>query len=836
MPLRIRTLLSLFKENHLYLFSVIAVFFVIIVFNYIVTKNSFETRLEVEVNIISVLSANLLKSNLQNFETNFFEDAHRIEKFINDTDDFSSVQELIKSYSYKKMLVSDELDTMHIYGVLRGKPFANHTSDFEMPLSIIENFPWYKNAMAANGGLVQNSPYENPAICSKGSLISWSKELFDKNREPIGAINLAIHFSEYAELFTEVTKFDGGYIILTDSNDIVLSHIEKSYIGQSIANISKGWSELRLGETGSVKGLRNYQEKKSYIFKKKLFNNWNIYIVIPLDGYYRDLYLALLQSAAISIICLIFLSFLLIRLNTASKKSIMESEAKSNFLAIMSHEIRTPLNAIIGFSQLEMENRNLPETSKNTVEKILVSSQNLLNIIDGILDLSKIEKGKYEIEPHEYDVPSLVNDVCVIGQACIGSKPLELKISISPDIPSRFMGDMQSIKQILNNFLNNAVKYTEEGFIEFSAVYTVVNDKPSMKFKVKDSGVGIKQEDIPKLFGMYSRLDAKSRSISGTGLGLSITKKLADMMGGTIEVNSIYGKGSEFSICIPQEIVDSTPIGEEIAENLQKLKYSVNKVVVNKSFMRTQLSGASILVVDDVQMNLDVMRGILEPYGLHIETATSGQQAINLLKNGNKYDVIFMDHMMPVMDGIETTKIIRELSGDYFKHVPIVAFTANAMSGNDKIFLQKGFNDFISKPVDIRKLDACLNRWIKKREKIDFEPVQSSTGFQVARHYIDFAEGIEQFGSEATFKKMLASFKKHTPDLLKNMQGQTGEDYIISVHALKGCVRTIFAKELGDRAYELEVAAKEGNWEFVNSRSDVLIKDVQKLVDAISVD
>jgi CheY-like chemotaxis protein len=492
----------------------------------------------------------------------------------------------------------------------------------------------------------------------------------------------------------------------------------------------------------------------------------------------------------------------------------------------MSHEIRTPLNAIMGLGQLEAADKTLSPKNKEFIEKILASGQTLLGIINDILDLSRIENGKFEITNAEYYMPSLINDVSVVARSCIASKPIEFKVFVAPSVPCRFMGDMQRIKQVLNNLLSNSIKYTKQGFIEFSVSHLFLNDKPCLKFKIRDSGIGIKSEDIPDLFNVYNRLDTKkNRYVEGTGLGLSITKELTSLMHGSIDVESIYGKGSEFSVLIPQEIIDPTAIGAEIAKNLELMTYTDEKYDMSKSFTRTPLSGASILIVDDVQMNLDVMRGILEPYELHIETAMSGQQAINLLKNGNKYDAIFMDHMMPMMDGIEATRIIRGMDGDYFSQVPIVAFTANAIAGNDKMFLERGFNDFISKPVDIRKLDACMKRWLRKKGVS-----------QPAQRYIDFEEGAKQFGSAELFTKMLGSFKKHTPDLLKKLEGETGDNYTISIHALKGILRTVCAKELGDRAYELEKASKDKDWDFVKSKHKDLVADVQKLLAYISLD
>jgi len=514
------------------------------------------------------------------------------------------------------------------------------------------------------------------------------------------------------------------------------------------------------------------------------------------------------------------------RISHKKKRVLAEDKAKNNFLAIMSREIRTPLNAIIGLGQLEIKNKGLSLSSKNTVEKILISGQNLLEIVNDIWDLSKIESGDLEIIPREYEVPSLVNDVCAVSRARITSKPVEFRISVSPSIPGKFAGDNQRIKQILNNFLNNAIKSTEKGFVSLSVDYLFANKKSYLKFDINDSSPGMKSEDIPELF------DAKKM-----GLDLLIAKKLADFMGAKIEVSSVYGKGSNFSICIPQEVVDANPIGKSLAESLEKMEYNAKRALISKDFTATKLDISKVLIVDDVQMNLDVMRGFLELYGLDIDTATSGQQAIDMLKSGSRYDMIFMDYMMPVMDGIEATKIIRNLKGDYFKEVVIVAFTANALSGSDKMFLENEFDDFIPKPVDIRTLDICLNKWAKKKErKKQVSEQDKFHASQVLKRYVNFSEGAEQFGSEEIFKKVLGSFKKNAPDLLTRLREQSGNDYAISIHALKGCTRTIFAKELGDRAYELETAAKDDNWELVKSKNEDLIKDVQKLIDAISID
>jgi CheY-like chemotaxis protein len=422
---------------------------------------------------------------------------------------------------------------------------------------------------------------------------------------------------------------------------------------------------------------------------------------------------------------------------------------------------------------LELENKKLPYSTKNSIEKILNLSNNMLRTINDALDLNKIEDGKLKITIEKYDISSLISDV---------SKPLELRISVSPDIPSVFFGDAQRIKQILNNFISNAVKCTPKGFVELSVSHTVDNGVFYLKFAVKGSGEGISS-------------------------GLGISKKLAELMNGVIEV-----AGNDISLVIPQVVKDHTPIGEEMAQKLE-------------------FRGASVLAVDDVAMNLEIVNRFLKQYNLTIETVSSGQKAIDIIKAGNKFDVIFMDHLMPGMDGIEAVKIIRGMGGYYAKNVPIIAFTANAMEGNSKIFLENGFDDFISKPLDAAKLDVCLNKWIRKKV-VERSEINSRT----IRYHIDMNDGIAQFGSEEMFNKILASFKKHTPKLLLDLQEKSGKDYIIAVHALKGCVKTIFANELGERAFELETAAKEGNWELVKNKNEGFIKDIQKIVEAISVD
>jgi signal transduction histidine kinase len=376
-------------------------------------------------------------------------------------------------------------------------------------------------------------------------------------------------------------------------------------------------------------------------------------------------------------------------------------QAKSNFLATMSHEIRTPMNAILGLGRIESERDDLPPSTRETLEKMMDSGEMLLHIINDILDISKIDSGKLEIIPDTYDIPSLVNDTTQLNLSRIGDKPIEFHLSISPLIPSRLMGDQLRIKQILNNLLTNAIKYTKEGHIYFEVSCTKHDSKVDLLFTVEDTGIGIKPEDLGKLFSENGQVDTRAnRNIEGTGLGLSIVKKLVTMMGGTIEVQSVYGQGSTFVVRIPQEVEDATPIGNEFTTERK-----------DKTIQRELMPYGRVLVVDDTLINLDVAQGFLLPYQIQSECVQSAREAIEILQKGKThFDCVFMDHMMPGMDGIEATRIIREFNTE----IPIIALTANAVAGMREMFLENGFNGFISKPIDIREMDVVLHKFVKR--------------------------------------------------------------------------------------------------------------------------
>jgi signal transduction histidine kinase/FixJ family two-component response regulator len=396
---------------------------------------------------------------------------------------------------------------------------------------------------------------------------------------------------------------------------------------------------------------------------------------------------------------------------TADKKN----EGKNIFLSNISHEIRTPLNAVLGLLEVEFQEK-LPQSTRTNLEKIHDSGTHLLGIITNILDASKIESGKFEIIPAEYEISRLINDSVQMITARIGSKPITFHLEIDEAIPARLTGDELRLRQILNNLLSNAVKYTEEGHITLSVLWQKKEDT-RISFTVRDTGRGIDKGNIARLFSAYTQADSSAkRNIQGTGLGLSITKGLAEMMGGTVTVESEYGKGSVFTVTIPQTAAGETPLGHAAAEALRRFQFTENRREYGGSFIRHWMPYGKVLVADDFRTNLDVMTGLLMPYGLRVDTVLSGKEAVELVRaEETRYDLIFMDHMMPEMDGIEAAGIIRKFDSEYARNVPLIILTANAAAENRELFLEKGFNDFISKPIDTKMLDLALNRWIRDK-------------------------------------------------------------------------------------------------------------------------
>jgi PAS domain S-box-containing protein len=395
------------------------------------------------------------------------------------------------------------------------------------------------------------------------------------------------------------------------------------------------------------------------------------------------------------------------------------SEAKSRFIANMSHEIRTPMNVIVGLTDLMLEEDNVSKEAKETLKKISTAGTTLMGLINDILDISKIESGKQNLIPVQYDVASFLNDIIILNMIRIESKPITFKLEINENLPVSLFGDDLRVKQILNNLLSNAFKYTKRGNVTLGVDCSSDSGGVWMSYCVSDTGIGIRKEDIAKLFTDYNQVDTRAnREIKGTGLGLSITRKFVELMDGEISVESEYGKGTAFRVRIRQGFVTDQPIGKETAENLRNFRYSEGKKQAQGKLVRADLSYAKVLVVDDFPTNLDVATGMLRKYNMHVDCVLSGQESVDRISAGDPvYDAIFMDHMMPGMDGIEATKAIRELGTKYAENIPIIAMTANVVAGNEQMFLSNGFNAFLPKPFNVMLLDSIVQRWVRDKSR-----------------------------------------------------------------------------------------------------------------------
>ncbi len=387
-----------------------------------------------------------------------------------------------------------------------------------------------------------------------------------------------------------------------------------------------------------------------------------------------------------------------IEIKTAEAESAKES--KDIFLDNMSHDVRTPMNAICGMAELTLREKDLPKEARENIESISNSGKVLISIVNDILDYTKLENGNVEIIPVVYSMRNLVKGIEEMVPIRMDDKRLTLETHIQEDLPDVYIGDEVRLRQILFNLLSNAIKYTENGFVTLDISGISEGGFVDLTITVTDNGIGIKKEDIPKIFNSFQHVDShRNRETSGTGLGLCIVKKLLDLMGGSISVESTYGVGSKFTVKISQKI------SEETAEKTESDDEAKNEPKVNAPEGR-------VLVVDDNKVNLKVAQGLLKTFNLTVDIASSGHEGLEILKERKDYDIIFIDHMMPELDGIDTLKLIRADESEYMKRVPIIALTANVGTGVREMFISSGFNDYVPKPIDMKWLNGILRKYL----------------------------------------------------------------------------------------------------------------------------
>ena len=506
--------------------------------------------------------------------------------------------------------------------------------------------------------------------------------------------------------------------------------------------------------------------------------------------------------------------------------------AKSEFLANMSHEIRTPMNAIVGLSEIIMEESRGTETYSNARD-VRTAAKNLLEIINDILDLSKVESGKMELVLSDYDIKAVVDEVVGMMDMAASQKGLFLKCEYDMTIPCRYNGDQGRVKQILINLLNNAVKFTRKGHVKIS-----VGGRPGQEegqelltFQVEDTGCGIRKEDQQKIFENFTQVDAKrNRSVEGTGLGLAITRHIVELMGGTIELESVYEVGSTFTVMIPQTVVDRRTL-EEVPD------VSVEETETAELFTT---EGYKVLVVDDNIVNLKVARGFLKGYGFELTEAGSGQEAIEQVRQ-TRFDIIFMDHMMPGMDGIEAGQIIRSDCGENGTSPVIIALTANAMAGVREKFLSCGFQDFIAKPLNRIALNEVLMKWIpeeRRKKRTEEQAWQSLIPEDTHIRGIDLDAAMRyQSGNAGDYRELLELYciegKRKIVLLQELFQEKNYNRYGIEVHGLKSASANIGAIKLSDMARTHEEAAAREDETFIVEGFPKLLAAYEKQLENI---
>ena len=531
-------------------------------------------------------------------------------------------------------------------------------------------------------------------------------------------------------------------------------------------------------------------------------------------------------------------------LESAVEAAETANHAKSTFLANMSHEIRTPMNVIVGLTDALLEDDDINNNAKRLLTQIGTASVTLMGLINDVLDISKIESGKFELAPEKYEMASLLGDISNLYAYRTHDKPIDYILNISKELPRELYGDDLRVKQILNNLISNAFKYTNEGTVTLTVDCERGDaDDVVLSFSVRDTGIGIREMNLDKLFDEYNQADTQAnRNIEGTGLGLSITKGLVDLMGGHISVESEFGKGTVFSVTLPQGFVGDDVIGQEAADALCDFRYE-DKQKANYIEDIPDLSNVNVLVVDDYIPNLDVAKWVLGKYKLNVDCVTNGQEAVDLITGGDPiYDAIFMDHMMPGMDGIEAARLIRTIGSDYSANIPIIALTANAIAGNEQMFFDNGFQEFLSKPISRKKLDSVVRKWFLSKAISPQNPLPTVTDTVSAQAVIeipgvDAVEGLDLFDNdEEMYIDFLQSFVEYVPDELDKLRQVSEEglkDYAIDVHTVKGAAAGIGANDLALFAKRLELLAKAGDLAGVEAENESFLIQADTQVNDI---
>jgi signal transduction histidine kinase/CheY-like chemotaxis protein len=978
---------NVISKNYPQFIFVFAAFILMVLVGSFFISNILRTRLKEDAEAVLFTAEANINASLSEVESILLNSQYII---VNMIEQGASQEEILaylkETTAWMRQREGGLLKIYGIYGYIRGELIDSMGINPDETY-IPQRQPWYQTAIRSGEKTAYTAPFTD--WFTGNSVISVVTNIDAPQGNIHGILSVDVDISWIQDYIKSLHLAPGGYGMVVSQNMILITNPQieivpqkpdsrGEYHGIQLQELGADYQEisrmLRREENISARRIRDTDGSEVIIFFKKIFNSWYVGIITPFVRFYRDLYYTIAVLSVLGLILALSLSFILLRMSQAKMQSDEENKSKSSFLARMSHEIRTPMNAIIGISELALREENSPKTTEY-LGGIRHAGENLLSIINDILDFSKIESGKMDIISAEYLFASLINDCIGIIRTRLTEKPVVLLTKINGLLPMQWSGDESRIRQVLLNLLSNAVKYTREGYITLTvtdgraaerSVQVANGDILLLTFEVADTGIGIKEENMDKLFGDFNRIDQKAnQGIEGTGLGLAIARNLCRLMGGDITVKSTYGKGTVFTAAIPQKVVNSDPFAavkeaktknalvyETVKEYAESIVYSLETLGVPYSLAgnREELIGhlknqycyamvrsplfaelqkliedmplsekpvlvlladqdagvsrpdiktiimplhpltiarllngeidssggvehkkvnirftvpdARLLLVDDVPTNLIVAEGLLAPYQAKVDCCASGEEAVKLAAE-HPYDIIFMDHMMPGMDGIEATAAIRALHLPYVHDMPIVALTANAVSGMREMFLSKGFSDYLSKPIEISKLDGIMGKWIsreKKRrnkdEKIGKTEIQDEkaglqgsgepffAAFDAAVYSsltgigVDIGKGIAMTGgAETAYRKVLAFFRKDALARLPLLERVPNEQelplFTTNVHAFKSAAATIGAAAVSTEAAELEAAGKVGDLVRIGELLPGFYRDLKNLAEQI---
>ena len=767
----------------------------------------------------------------------------------------------------------------------------------------VEERQWYVDLMASEEDWLISMPYYDEQ--TGGYCVTFAEKVYDHSTGKfLGNFGIDFFMDKLVDILGD-SYSDQGYAFLVDTEGDIINHPYGSY--QMSQDGKTNVSALAYGaakaDGESTQIIRDYDGTRKILTAiRNDASKFSVYVVSGVWTIYGKVVVYCLICLAAFLVCIILVYRLLTglmrfqdetnrQMKEAADTAIAAGRAKSQFLAQMSHEIRTPINAVLGMNEMilrESDDKGILEYAEN----IQSAGKNLLSIINTILDFSKIEDGKMEIIPVNYDVASVINNLVNSIMDRAKAKSLEFLVDIDEKIPYMLFGDDVRITQVIMNLLTNAVKYTEEGKVTLS-IQEKERDADSviLEVKVSDTGIGIREEDMGKLFESFERLEEmRNRNIEGTGLGMSIVTKLLSMMGSELHVDSIYGRGSEFSFCLKQRIVDRQPIGDYMG----RLERSREQ---EKSTVHLYAPEARVLVVDDNDMNRKVAKSLMKLYGIVPDLADSGEEAIRMISE-KFYHIVFLDHMMPKMDGIETLHRLKE-EGKVKEGMTVIALTANAVVGAKDRYMKEGFDDYLSKPIETDRLEEKLSRhlpeemviWVSTDQKdirkdeepdklagngeedgiMEFAPLESG---DVMEYEPDEHDGIMEFepdedldgsadsdkgilyalkgrlgldtetalnycgGEYSLYKELLTDFTLTFQTRKTELDGcyEKGDwhEFEVKIHALKSTSKTIGAMELSEKALSLEQAAEREEADFIRDNYPGFASEYQKMVQAIA--